>query len=48
MHAGTKTYQAAASADVVVSNQPAILHGIIIGADVASAVIEISDHECGS
>lgn len=36
-------YQAAAAADVVVSTGPAILEKIIIGADVASAVIEVSD-----
>ena len=44
MQYGTYKYQAAAGANVVVSDGPAILHGIIIGADVASAVIEISDH----
>lgn len=38
-----KTYQAAAAADVVVSAVRAELHKIIIGADVGSAVIEISD-----
>lgn len=39
-----KTYQAAAAANVVVSNGKAILERILIGADVASSVIEISDH----
>ena len=39
-----KTYQAAASADVVVTAKPAVLERIIIGADVGSAVIEVSDH----
>lgn len=37
-------YQAAAAANVVVSATPAILVGIIIGADVGSAVVEVSDH----
>ena len=37
-------YQAAAAANVVVSATPAILVGMIIGADVGSAVIEVSDH----
>jgi hypothetical protein len=40
----TYHYQAAAAADVVVKATPGFLHGIIIGADVGSAVIEISDH----
>ena len=38
-----KTYQAAAAANVVVTATPAYLHKIIIGADVGSGVIEISD-----
>lgn len=37
-------YQAAAAANVVVSATPATLVGMIIGADVGSAVIEVSDH----
>lgn len=37
-------YQAAAAANVVVKNKPGYLKGIIIGADVNSAVIEVSDH----
>lgn len=37
------TYQAAAAANVVVSADPCYLHKIIVGADVASAVIEVSD-----
>lgn len=37
-------YQAAAAANVVVSSTPAILVGMIIGADVGSAVVEVSDH----
>lgn len=37
-------YQAAASANVVVCDQPAILNKIIVGKDVGSAVIEVSDH----
>ena len=39
-----RKYQAAASANVVVKNKPGYLKGIIIGADVGSAVIEVSDH----
>lgn len=38
------TYQAAAAADVVVNAAPTYLHKIIIGADVASSVIELSNH----
>ena len=34
----------AAGANLVVSATPALLVGIIIGADVASSVIEVSDH----
>jgi hypothetical protein len=37
------TYQAAAGANVVVSATPAHLHKIIIGADVSTSTIEISD-----
>lgn len=37
------TYQAAAAANVVVSTGKCILHRIIIGADVANAVVEVSD-----
>lgn len=44
MQKGTLKYQAAAGNNVVVSSKPAVLHGIIIGADVSSSVIEISDH----
>lgn len=43
MRTGTPYYQATAATNVIVSNKPAILHGIIIGADVASSTIEISD-----
>jgi len=43
MRAGTNHYQAAATTDVVVTDKPALLHGIIIGADVGSSVIEVSD-----
>ena len=39
-----KTYQAAAAVNVVVTAKPAVLERVIIGADVASAVVEISDH----
>lgn len=38
------TYRAAAGTDVVVTNKPAILEKIIIGADVATSTIQISDH----
>lgn len=37
-------YQATAAANVVVKGSPGYLEGIIIGDDVASAVIEVSDH----
>lgn len=37
-------YQAAAAANVVVCDQSAILRGIIVGTDVGSSVIEVSDH----
>jgi len=40
----TLTYQAAAAADVVVTAKPAFLHKIIVGADVATSTIEVSDH----
>lgn len=40
---GNITYQAAAAANVVVATSYALLERIIIGADVASGVIEISD-----
>lgn len=36
-------YQAAAAANVVVATGKAILHRIIIGADVATGTIEVSD-----
>jgi hypothetical protein len=36
-------YQAGAAANVVVATGKAILHRIIIGADVASGVVEVSD-----
>ena len=38
-----KTYHAAAAANVIVATGKAILHGIIIGKDVASSTIEVSD-----
>ena len=44
MNLGKYKYQGAAAADVVVSTKPAILHRILVGADVGSAVIEVSDH----
>jgi len=37
------TYTAAAAANVVVTAKPAILERIIFGADVGSAVVEVSD-----
>jgi hypothetical protein len=41
----TKTYQAAAAANVVVKDSPALLHSIIIGKNVgAGAIVEVSDH----
>ena len=42
--AGNSTYHAAAGADKVVATGPAVLERIIIGKDVASAVVEVSDH----
>ena len=44
MEMGTLKYQAAAAANVVVCTQPALLIGIVIGANVGSAVVEVSDH----
>lgn len=44
MEHNEKTYQAAAAANVVVTAKPAILQRIIIGADVGSAIVEVSDH----
>lgn len=38
------TYQAAAAANVVVATGKAILHRILVGKDVSSSVIEVSDH----
>lgn len=43
MSAGKPFYQAAPAANVVVATGPAILEKILIGADVAGAVIEVSD-----
>lgn len=43
MNTGKPFYQAAAANNVVISTGPAILEKIIIGADVASAIIEVSD-----
>jgi len=37
------TYTAAAAANVVVTAKPAILESIVFGADVGSAVVEVSD-----
>ena len=44
MESGQLVYQAAAAVNVVVTAKPAKLLRIIVGADVGSAVIEISDH----
>lgn len=41
---GTYSYKSAAGADQVVKASPGFLYGMIVGADVASATIEISDH----
>lgn len=43
MKAGTYKYIASAGADNIISKKPALLIGIIIGKDVASSVIEVSD-----
>lgn len=43
INANNQTYQAAAAANVVVATGKAILERIIIGADVSTATIEISD-----
>jgi len=43
MRNGQIHYQAAAAVNVVVSAKPAYLHGIIVGADVGSSIIEVSD-----
>ena len=37
-------YQAAAAVDVVVKPSPGYLHAIVVGADVAGGIIEVSDH----
>jgi len=44
MQYGTITHFATAGADKVVTTKAAILHRIIIGADVASGDVEVSDH----
>ena len=44
INANNKTYQAAAGSDIIIAAGPVILERIIIGADVASAIIEVSDH----
>lgn len=41
---GTKKYYASAGANNIVCKVPAILHRIIVGKDVTSGVIEVSDH----
>jgi len=40
---GQPYYQAAADTDIIITAKRAILHRIIIGKDVSSAVIEVSD-----
>lgn len=44
MKVGTPTYLASAADNQIVSTGPCTLHKIIVGKDVASSVIEISDH----
>lgn len=44
MKPGTLVYQATAAADVVVTSKPALLHKILIGKDVATSTVEVSDH----
>lgn len=41
---GTLKYLASAGDNQVVTAKPALLHRILIGADVAGGVIEVSDH----
>ncbi len=43
MRDGQSFYRAAVGTDVVVTAKPALLQRIIIGIDVGSAVIEVSD-----
>lgn len=43
MKTSKQTYQAAAANNVVIAGGKAVLHRIIIGADVGNAVIEVSD-----
>jgi hypothetical protein len=40
----TLTYQAAAATDVVIKAAPGFLYGITVGKEVASGIIEVSDH----
>lgn len=44
MNPGTLKYFATAGANKVVSIVPSLLIGIIIGEDVASSVVEVSNH----
>lgn len=37
-------YQAAAAANIVVATGKAILHRILVGADVATSTIQVADH----
>jgi len=41
---GTYKYLASAGDDNVITTEPAVLHKIIVGKDVASSVIKVSDH----
>ena len=40
----TRTYQAAAAANVIIKATPGLLHSIIVGKDVTGGIIEVSDH----
>lgn len=44
MESGTIVYHATAGADKIVCKGPAYLMKVIIGKDVASSVVEVSDH----
>lgn len=44
LYGASMSYQASAGANLVVSATPAYLYGILIGKDVATSTIEVSDH----
>ena len=44
MHTAFIKYQAAAASNVVVATGKAILHRILIGADITSGDIQVADH----